>query len=146
MAMHHGSLNCKGLAAIADPNVLDGYEEGTWTPVVLGTTTSGTCAYSGQVGTYTRIGRVVFFTFNVTWTGHTGTGGIQLGGLPFSASGTAPGVSLYVSDLSFTAGAELQAYVAGNSLFFKQAAAGAGAVDIPMDAAAQIAGSGFFFI
>jgi len=71
-------------------NKLDDYEEGSWTPVVRGS--SGTPSgqvYSTQYGTYTKIGRSVYVQAYVTVTnigsGHGGTYGI-LTGLPFNVA------------------------------------------------------------
>lgn len=65
----------------AGANVLDDYEEGTWTPSVTGTAT-----YTVQTGTYTKIGRLVFIrgtlVINTIGTGST----ITISGLPFSAN------------------------------------------------------------
>ena len=44
------------LDAVASPNELDDYEEGTWTPALVGTTA---VAYSNQAGKYVKIGRMV---------------------------------------------------------------------------------------
>lgn len=68
--------------AVADPNTLDDYEEGTWTPVV-----GGNATYTTQFGTYTKIGRMVHVTgrilINAIGSGSTTT----LSGLPFAAGG-----------------------------------------------------------
>jgi hypothetical protein len=71
-------------SASTDGNTLDDYEEGTWTPNVGGNTT-----YSSQVGTYVKIGRLVFANFQFAISS-LGTGGSisQINGLPF-ASGAA---------------------------------------------------------
>jgi len=69
--------------ASTDPNTLDDYEEGTWTPTVLGSTTAGTATYSTQVGTYTRIGRKVTILCSLGYSAGTGTGNLNIGGLPF---------------------------------------------------------------
>jgi hypothetical protein len=69
--------------ASTDPNTLDDYEEGTWTPTVLGSTTAGTATYSTQVGTYTRIGRKVTLLGTLGYSAGTGTGNLNIGGLPF---------------------------------------------------------------
>ena len=69
--------------ASADPNTLDDYEEGTWTPSLGGTTT-----YTTQSGTYTKIGRAVFFSGVVT-VNTIGTGSVHtISGLPFTAANT----------------------------------------------------------
>jgi hypothetical protein len=70
--------------AATDPNTLDDYEEGTWTPVVEGTTTAGTGTYSGRGGHYYRIGAAILIRGDVTWTAHTGTGNLRISGFPFT--------------------------------------------------------------
>jgi hypothetical protein len=72
--------------ASSDANTLDDYEEGTFTPIISGASTAGTGTYTTQVGRYTKIGRLVTFQLRVAWTAHTGTGGVLVGGLPFTSS------------------------------------------------------------
>jgi len=69
----------------AAANTLDDYEEGTWTPTIVGATTAGTGTYTYQVGRYTKIGNRVFFVANMRWTAHTGTGDMNIGALPFTS-------------------------------------------------------------
>jgi len=69
-------------------NDLDWYEEGTFTPVVAGTT-AGVGTYTYQVGNYTRIGDTVHFRLSVSWTAHTGSGNTLITGLPFVSKNTA---------------------------------------------------------
>lgn len=65
----------------SDPNTLDDYEEGTWTPDVGGDTT-----YLGRVGTYTKIGRQVSIVGRIQIT-TLGTGSSStISGLPFAPS------------------------------------------------------------
>ena len=59
------------------------YETGTFTPVVAGSVAAGTGTYTSQSGFYTRMGNTVTFSFNVTWTSHTGTGAITILNMPF---------------------------------------------------------------
>ena len=68
---------------------LDDYEEGTFTPNldVSGTSGSLSIGYSSQVGRYVKVGRIVHFTIDIrlsSWSRGTGTGGIMVQGLPFS--------------------------------------------------------------
>jgi hypothetical protein len=72
----------------AAANALDDYEEGTFSPTIIGTTTAGTASYTVQTGAYTKIGRLVNFQFYIVWTGGTGTGDFRVGGLPFTSSAT----------------------------------------------------------
>lgn len=70
--------------AATDANTLDDYEQGTFTPVLEGTTTSGTGTYSYNAGEYTKIGDLVWFNIAMSWTAHTGTGNMRFAGLPFT--------------------------------------------------------------
>ena len=62
---------------------------GTFTPVLEGTTLEGAGTYTTQTGTYTRVGKLVFFTVALVWTAHTGTGTMKITGLPFVSEATA---------------------------------------------------------
>lgn len=69
----------------SDANVLDYYEEGTWTPTLVGSSTAGSYTLTSGTAKYTRIGRVVHVTFSSTITINTaGTGVARFGGLPFA--------------------------------------------------------------
>lgn len=70
----------------SDANTLDDYEEGTFTPRVDGITTAGTATYTIQVGTYTKVGRLVTVSGQVAYSGHTGTGDMRIGNLPFTSA------------------------------------------------------------
>ena len=73
-------------SASSDANTLDDYEEGTWTPTVYGASTAGTTTYTGQSGTYTKIGRLVTAYFDVAISAATGTGNLFIGGFPFASA------------------------------------------------------------
>ncbi|HEY1605065.1 MAG TPA: hypothetical protein VGF77_05660 [Allosphingosinicella sp.] len=70
--------------ASSDPNTLDDYEEGVWTPgVAFGGVSTG-ITYSVQAGKYTKIGRLVFIDISVILTSKgSATGSAQITGLPF---------------------------------------------------------------
>ena len=76
--------------ASSDPNTLDDYEETAFTPTAIGGTTAGTGTYTEQSGRATKIGRVVTFSINISWTAHTGTGTLEFVNLPFSGSTSGP--------------------------------------------------------
>ena len=74
----------------ADVNTLDYYEEGTFTPVLVGSTVSGDITYSINSGRYVRIGRLVSWSARVELSSISGaTGQIHLGGFPFVMTGGA---------------------------------------------------------
>ena len=72
-------------------NVLDDYEEGTWTPTI-----GGDATYTSQDGVYTKIGNMVHlqckFQVNVIGTGSTNV----LSGLPFASNNSWTSGSLSV--------------------------------------------------
>lgn len=102
----------------ADANTLDDYEEGTFSPTISGTTTAGTGTYTTQVGRYTKIGRIVYFTIKLGWSAHTGTGNMIVSGLPFTSNSTA-GVnwicSAFSELLTWASGSVLKSVVLNNS-------------------------------
>lgn len=65
--------------------LLDDYEEGTWTPsvaAIVGSITSYTSS-----GTYTKVGRLVTVNFDFTITNNgTGSVGIGIQGIPFASA------------------------------------------------------------
>jgi hypothetical protein len=68
-------------------STLNDYETGTWTPTLIRNSSNPTSTYSFQVGTYTKIGRMVYIYGSLatsTVTGGSGTYGI--GSLPFTST------------------------------------------------------------
>jgi hypothetical protein len=89
-------------ASNVSSQTLDSYEEGTWTPVVTGGTSSPSSVtwHTPPSGTYTKTGRVVTIAFYLhinTVTG--GSGSFQLNGAPFASitpsGGFSGAISLY---------------------------------------------------
>ena len=77
-------------AAGMTSQLLDDYEEGTWTPTYTGSTTNPTVTYELQTGRYTKVGRMVTCTCRLSTSGITGagSGNLSISGLPFTpASG-----------------------------------------------------------
>jgi hypothetical protein len=120
-----------GNTANSAANVLDWYEEGTFTPVVAGSGTAGAGTYTAQAGFYTRIGREVIFRLYVAWSAHTGIGGIRITGLPFSSNSTANSHSAFAvnySAITIGSGKQAVAYIApSTSTILVQAADPTGA-------------------
>lgn len=90
----------------ANANTLDDYEEGTWTPELSdGTNTDAT--HVTQSGNYTKIGNIVFIAADIEISSLGSlSGGLQINGLPFTASAPETGgISVdFASGLNITAG------------------------------------------
>jgi hypothetical protein len=94
-------IDFSATAGTGTSELLDDYEEGTWTPVVSGTGTAGTYEIGTNGSTYTKVGRTVtlqnYIQFAGTVTGG-GTGSLQITGLPFAKSATSyPVGSVYLA-------------------------------------------------
>ena len=80
------STTASGAAATAE--LLDHYEEGTWTPVLSDGTNNATMNGTYDEGTYTRVGNLVTVTTYVK-TSSLGSvsGALRITGLPFTCAG-----------------------------------------------------------
>ena len=89
-----GGISFNGDTATA--NALDDYEEGTWTPVLIGNDSQSGQVYATQQGTYTKIGRQVNcqFNLNLSTEGSFGNNYILLSGFPFTISSSVNTVHL----------------------------------------------------
>jgi len=114
----------KGIDFSADPSaagmtseLLDDYEEGTWTP----TDASGAgLTLTVTAATYTKIGRMVYASLNITFPTTANGSTLILGGLPFTSSQLGSLAIGYT-----TQGASIMGLVgAGDTLFFLYDAAG----------------------
>lgn len=128
------------------------YEEGTFTPTLIGLTTSGTGTYvaDGRVGRYTKIGNRVFFDIYLSWSAHTGTGNMEITGLPFTVQNTTNcnrTYSVIFSAITLTAGNVGAAFSSPNTtvIALRQLPSGGGAVaSVPMDTSGAFSITGCF--
>ena len=137
-----------GGTGTATANVLNDYEEGTFTPTVEGTSTAGSATYSTQIARYTKVGRLVTFNLRVIYTGGTGTGNLRVAGLPFT-TGFGANYAIYSENIALTAG-----YIAVSSSASSVTSigidqiptGGGGALGVPYDAAGDIQISGSYTV
>jgi hypothetical protein len=145
------NFNANTPASGMTSQLLNWYEEGNFTPTVVGTTTAGTVTYVRQAGKYTRIGRNVTFIIDLAWNSGTGTGNLQFNGLPFtSVSGINVGVAAnFVDSITLAALSYLQGWLPGSStsITAMQSAVGGGAVsNVAYDGQGSIMLSGSYFV
>ena len=86
--------------ASTDANTLDDYEEGTFTPgITFGGGSTG-ITYTTQTGDYTKIGRMVVGSIQVTLSAKgSSTGVMAITGLPFATAG-----NNYANPIGYAAG------------------------------------------
>jgi hypothetical protein len=80
-------FSADGNAAGMTSEVLDDYEEGTWTPTMQSSSTQPTFTYNTQYGTYRKIGNQVLvqFAIDITVTvAGSGLAALQTSSLPFN--------------------------------------------------------------
>ena len=70
-----------GVNSATASNLLDDYEEGTWT----GTVDSGTFSYTHNTGYYRKVGNLVYVHIYLVISGYTSGLRVNLGGLPFTS-------------------------------------------------------------
>ena len=133
----------------ADANTLDDYEEGTFTPTIIGGTTAGTATYTQQTGQYTKIGNRVLISIRVGYNSGTGTGALNIGGLPFTTDSQGASLSNYSDSISMTAGHVMQLITGASSTIINvnSVATGGGSdANVAYDAAGFIAANGNYKI
>ena len=102
--------------------LLNDYEEGTFTPTVFGSTGAGVGVYSAQGGFYTKVGNIVTVQVYLIWSALAGgTGDLRFGGLPFAASASANAISAasigYANNITLTASNVLTIFNSGTNTF-----------------------------
>lgn len=68
------------LGGSGSANLLDDYEEGTWTPTFV----NGTWTYGARDSFYTKVGNLVLLSGRIVWNARSGSGELKIGSLPFT--------------------------------------------------------------
>lgn len=101
-----GNVNFPTSISLAGGTALSSYVEGTFTPVLAFGGASTGITYSTQVGKYTRIGNIIYFSIGIALSSKgSSTGGATITGLPVNSGGTVlPAGSIEVqTGITFTA-------------------------------------------
>ena len=95
-------IDFSATAGTGTSELLADYEEGTFTPTVSGVT------LASSSGVYTKVGRQVFVSFDITWPVTSNATAITIGSLPFAPTANSgalsTGYSTYTSPLIGIAG------------------------------------------
>ena len=112
-----------GTGTDIDNNILDDYEEGTFTPIMYGNTTGGSSNTVSGTGTYTKVGDIC--TITVNFANKNGTGlpaneQMRIAGIPFTfANGPGNQTSAvpFTYNVAFNT-SHVYMFIGGNSLSF----------------------------
>lgn len=137
---------------ITELNKLADTETNTFSPFVRGTTLAGLGTYNPTISArYTKLANTITFAMSLTWSAHTGTGNLLVGGLPFTSLNEANllvPVTVYYSNITATAATVLGGFISPNTTLINltQVTAGGAAVAVPMDGAGTLYISGTYFV
>lgn len=125
--------------------------EGVFTPSVSGSSSAGTTTYTKRWGSYTKIGKRVFFTIALSWSGHTGTGDLQITNLPFAANSASENytpITVFNNNVATTAGTITGALILPTQSIiqvYSMPTGGGGSGLVGMDAAGDLYLSGHYY-
>jgi len=129
--------------------LLDDYEEGTFTPALWGNSTAGNTAYASQVGFYEKIGRTVHIRGSIEVSSKgTIDGLVFVTGLPFTANATTNRSCIhlgYADHFSITASESISGTVMQNDTSFLLRVWGDTGGTVNMDDARLTNSSDFYF-
>ena len=118
MAVHLTSSGLSmpaSISASGDANTLDDYEEGAWTPNIIGSGGSaGTHANVGREGDYVKVGTMIYFTF-YAYVSNVGSysGNLRVTGMPFTNTGFGNVTTIVVGAHSMNNAAMIAAGISG---------------------------------
>jgi len=121
-----GGVNFGTTGGTVTGKTLDDYEEGSWTPYWGGSGSDPTVTYTEQIGTYTKVGRIVHATIRLVTSAYSGgSGSLRIKGLPFAratngsqADAVTKGFVYNFStdiDVMFVTGSEINCYSSDNA-------------------------------
>jgi len=91
-------IDFSATAGTGTSELFSDYEEGNWSPTLVGNTSAGTYSIAASGCTYTKVGRLVTVMGKMTITvSSAGSGLAKFGGLPFTTSGDSVAVGTAVS-------------------------------------------------
>ena len=132
-----GNANASGMSS----ELLDDYEEGTWTAQIVGSSSNPSSAVTMPSATYTKIGRLVFVQFQFSNVNTTGaSGGVRISGLPFAAT-TSHGtgnILTYVGMTFPTTSTNISPYVSGTDMSFYYSTSNQGWAEITHNATSGV--------
>jgi hypothetical protein len=115
---------------------------GTFTPTVRGSTTAGVFTDLSSQGSWVKVGNLVFVNGQISYQALTGTGFMQIGGIPFTAVDI-PIMQIAATNINFS-GYLVGKMFSGNLIDILQVVSGAVISNLPVDVTGTLLFSGCF--
>ena len=141
-----------GVTSATASNLLEDYEEGTFTPTIEGSSSPGTHTYGLQLGKYTKVGNKVTIQLQVNWSSGTGSGtAMYVKGLPFTqSSGFIQSLTIgFINNVTLASNTYAHANIANNNNYirlFDDVVGGGATGDVAYDSAGEISIGGTYII
>ena len=111
------------LNTVSDENLLDDYEEGTWTPTIFGNTSGSITGFNISSAKYTKVGRLVTIQTYISAINDANdnmVGEVYMGGLPFSNIGAfTPITTAYANMFTNNTDRGVFGYIESSSSYIK---------------------------
>ena len=134
-------------------NQLDDYEEGSWTPGLYPESSAMTISYNLRLGTYVKIGRVVYWHFRFRLSNLSGNSNqtVGLSGFPFTVDNNQPQFSANIYGYSFAGEAPAGVFYHGNTTrgrlyYYVYTNQWYDSYASDMNSSTYLAGSGFYYV
>ena len=119
-------IDFSATAGTGTSELFDDYEEGTFTPTLLGSSGNPTVTYTTQSGRYTKVGNRVFVDMYIGTSAYSGgSGNFRIGGLPFTAASGTPEAGGIPMGFKVSTGAEAMVVVQGGTNYCQMLKRGA---------------------
>lgn len=139
-------------AAGMTSQLLNWYEEGTYSPTYQGSTSNPTVGFSDQYGYYTRIGNVVHFTVRLSVSSLSGGSGDLRVTLPFTSKNTSGGIAgggSVAFSYQFNTSNPATIFVPNNAAYFTMKVTPSDLTDLQvstLNSPCYLSVSGYFFV
>ena len=110
-----GGINFHNYGSGTVSNILDDYEEGTWTPTCA---SASSVSYTNQYGRYTKVGNCITIWWDLIWTSLSGGNNARIGGLPYSPVANTNQAGYGIPVFRDASGTNSDNRLYGNSSFF----------------------------
>lgn len=121
-----------------------GGDRGSITPSIEGSSVAGTATYSVRKGAWHRFNGRIHWDIEATWTGHSGSGDMQVTGIPLPSAQINTPVYIHAADITYSGQLQAVQLAGTGSILIASRSTGAGASAVALDTAGTLRLSGSF--